>query len=455
MGKNIDIQAYTALKERYQMAAKMGVQFGGERDVFSSLGYKVKLSYRDYYLQYIRQDIARAIIDRPVQGTWQGDIGLYESDDSEETALEKAFKELKTNKRLKSHFVRVDKLANIGHYAVLLMGLDDVKQAADWVNAVSGKNRKLLYLKPLSEESARIMETDKNPASERYGRPLYYGVTVDSKEIKVHYSRVIHIAGGLLEDEVLGTPALKPVFNRLKDLEKLVGGSAEMFWKGAFPGYHGEVDSDFDLDKETKEAIEGQVAEYQHSLRRFLISKGVKYNPLGVQVSDPKSHVDIQVQMISAVTGIPKRILTGTERGELASTSDQESWNGVLQARRLEYAEQLIVRPFVDRCIEYGILPKAKQDYVVAWSDLFAASDKEKAEVGRIRAQAVKEYASEATAEEIMPPEAFMKFMLGLDNEQIELIEEMRQSMIADEEYDQRGEINETNETGETEPVNE
>ena len=56
--------------------------------------------------------------------------------------------------------------------------------------------------------------------------------------IQVHYTRVIHVAEGLLENDVLGTPRLEPIVNRLIDLEKIVGGGSEIFFLNARGGIH-------------------------------------------------------------------------------------------------------------------------------------------------------------------------------------------------------------------------
>ena len=425
-----NIDTYSAIMSRYLMATKLGMQFGGDRDIYKALGYKEKLTYHDYLSQYLRQDMARAIVDRPIQGTWRGKLQILEPGDADTTILETSFGELAKTLQLKNKFMRLDRLASIGHYAVLLIGFDDITRPEDWAEAVSGK-RKILYIKPISEASAPIKESEESPQSQRYGQPLYYEVAADKTKIRVHYSRVIHVAASQLEDDVMGTPVLKPVFNRLKDLEKLVGGSAEMFWKGAFPGYQGKIKDDYQIDAETKKDLKDQLDEYEHGLRRFLIAQGVDLSPMASQVADPRNHVDIQVQMISAQTGIPKRILTGTERGELASSEDKGSWNELLQTRREEHAEPTIVRPFIDKCIEHGVLPGA--DYEIAWSDLFAAGEKEKAEVGKVRASAIKEYLSQPLAAEIIPPAAFMEFMLGFDRDQIELINEMVEASMDEE----------------------
>lgn len=439
------LQAYSAIVKRAQLADMMGMSFDGQRNVNDALGYKKDITYKDYWFAYKRQDIAKAIINRPVKATWAGKVDVMEADDDQDTPLEKAWRELFWDHRLKDKFIRVDRLTSIGRYGVLLLGLDDVKRKEDAIQPVTPGKRRLEYIKPLGEAAAEIISWDTKPSSPRYGLPVMYQLTINDPKadgisitVRVHYTRLLHVTFDKLESEVFGEPVLESVFNRLEDLKKLVGGSAEMFWKGARPGFGAKIDPDFEMSTTNEEELEKQIEEYEHSLRRILLLQGVDIESLAQQVSDPKSHVDIQIQMISAVTGIPKRILTGSERGELASSQDMDAWRELIQTRREEYAELQIVRPFIDRCIELGILPEAagEDNYTVRWDDLHAPSEKDKAEVGRIRAGALKEYSSQATAETIVPPEAFMKYFLGLDDEQVTLIGEMLEQAMLEEEQE-------------------
>lgn len=433
-----------ALLSRAKLAARLGQQYDGDRDLYKALGYNLTLTYDDYAAQYERQDIAKAIINRPVGATWRGKFGILESDDDNDTPLEKAWKEMNDRLSLKSKFVRLDKLSSLGRYGVLLLGLDDVKTTYDFSKSVDKGKRKLLYVKPFGEDDAEILEWEKNTNNERYGLPSVYQLSItnpgsdSSTSYRVHHSRIIHVPGELLKSEYEGVPALKAVFNRLKDLEKIVGGSAEMFWRGARPGYQGKIDLDFDLTPEMEADLQNQIDEYEHNLRRILANRGITLEALQMQVADPTNHVDIQIQMISAVTGIPKRILTGSERGELASTEDRSNWLDLIKERREEYAEPQIIRALIDRCIEYGVLPPAEEKYSVTWQDLYAPSDKEKAEIGKIIATAIKEFTVSPMAESILPSEAFLKYVLKFDDETIELINEMKQAMIREEEEDMR-----------------
>ena len=435
------IQTLSTIVARAQLAGQMGLQYDGSRDIYQALGYKTDLTYNDFLTFYARMDIARAVIDRPVDATWRGGCELLESDDDNETALEKAWYDLYDKLALHPKFSRLDKLTGIGSYGLLLLGLSDVRTSQDFAQPVTGGALKLLWVKPFGEGSAPVgnIQYVTDTSDERYGQPLLYQITIQNvsngsnEVIRVHHSRVIHVADGLLESEIEGESRLNVVYNRLQDLEKIVGASAEMFWRGARPGYQGKVDKDYTLTQATKDALQDQVDEFEHNLRRMLLNEGIEWAALAPQVADPEKHVLVQIQMISAVTGIPVRILLGSEVGELASTQDRNSWLEKISGRREEFAEPCIVRPFVDRCIKYGVLPAPKIDYTVEWQDLFAQSDKEKAEVGNVRATAIKSYASAPGAEMVVPPASFLKICLGLSDEENELVEEELKAAMAEE----------------------
>ena len=429
---------------RANLAAKLGQQFGGERDLYKALGYPKDLVYNDFWSQYSRQDIAKAIIDRPVKATWQGQLELIESEDAEKTEFEQAWYDLNKKFKLRSLLSRVDRLTGIGRYGVLLLGLDDVKKREDFILPVKVGKRTLKYIKPFGENSAKITTYTSDPSNPRYGMPEIYTIEVadvsgdaSSSTIQVHYSRVLHILEDHLESEVLGIPKLESVFNRLMDIEKLVGGDAEMFWKGARPGYQGVVDKDYTMTATTKADLKDQIDEFDNNLRRILINEGVELKALAQQIADPHNHFDIQLTCISAVTGIPKRILSGSERGELASTQDSGEWKTYVQSRREDHAEPHIIRPFADRLIELGILPTPDtDDYQVDWLDLFSISEKDRVDIGKARANAIREYTTNPMAESIIPPDAFLEYCLGFSQMQIDLVKKQIGAGISQEQRD-------------------
>jgi hypothetical protein len=437
MGDNkeekIPIEVLQQLFNRSNLFSKMlGTDtFSGNRDVYSALGYPKEINATDYWNRYTRQDLAKAIIDRPVKASWKGTIEVIENTEKESTPFEKEWEELYSRLKLKSVFIRADKLTGLGRYSIILLGLNDTKSLEDFRKPVSKKvGLKLMYVKPLSEQSATISELEKNPNSERFGLPLYYDIKVTEEaagiftgtSLKVHYTRIIHLVEDLMESEYLGTPRLQAVYNRLIDLEKIVGGDAEMFWRGARPGYTGTVDKDYQMTTKAFDELQKELDDFENNLRRILVNEGVTYKALAQQIADPSSHVDVQIALTCAVTEIPKRILMGSERGELSSAQDKQEWISYVTSRREEKNEPMILRPAIDKFIEIGLLPQPKDPYIVVWDKLFSLSDSEKVTMGRERATALKEYTANPITSEIMPLDLFAELCLAFDPTIVERI---------------------------------
>ena len=64
-----NIQTMSILMERAKYASQLGLQYGGDRKIYEALGYPKYINYADYMAKYSRQDMATAIIDRPVNAT--------------------------------------------------------------------------------------------------------------------------------------------------------------------------------------------------------------------------------------------------------------------------------------------------------------------------------------------------------------------------------------------------
>lgn len=432
-----NVQIVSEILSRAGLSRRLGFQYGDKRKVYKALGYpeEVDLTFEYYYNKYDRQDIARAVIDRPCDATWRGEISIKEEGVSiSESSFNKAWNTLNRKLKLKNRLNKVDKLCELGRYSILLLGLDDVKKIEDFKKPVAGSARKLLYVKQIAESEADVHKWDKDSNSPRYGLPVIYKIrsgtaqTVGSsstttlgeyQEIYVHHTRVLHYVTGNLTSEIYGVSKLKPIINRLVDLEKLLGGDAEMFWRGARPGYTATAKDDYELGTEEEAALMEELDKYEHDLRRFIVAKGIDINALESQIEDPSKHVDTQLQAISAETGIPKRILIGSERGELASSQDRDQWKELILTRQKEHAEPNILRPFIDLLIEYKILPSV-EEYTIVWDDVFAPSDADKAKIGKDRAAALRDYLENPAASILLPPGLALRYLVGLNEEQIQ-----------------------------------
>lgn len=417
------------LAVRATIAARLGKSFAGKRDLYEALGYKTRPTLQDYLAKYYRQDVARAVIDAPVRACWRQTPTITESEEKQ-TDFEKAWVALTERIGVFHYLSRVDRLASIGSYAVLLMGFDDGGE----LSAPLQDAKRLLYLMPYGQGAAAVDSYDEDTKSERYGLPLSYKVTMattgtSSLSKAVHHSRVIHVAEDCLESDVEGIPRLKSILNRLEDLDKVAGGSAEMFWRGALPGYGFKLDEGATEGKQDETALTDEIEEYMHGLKRYIRLRGMSVEKLEMQVASPTGHASLLLDLIACAVRIPKRILLGSERGELASAQDERAWADRIGERRKEHCEARILRPFVNRLVGAGVIPEHHESgYTIAWSDLRAPSDKEIAEIGETRSKSIKNYVDSVGADQIVPPEAFYRLVLGLAPEEIEQIELMQEA---------------------------
>ena len=115
-----DLQVLAStLATRLTYANKLGMQYGDKRSLYDALGYSKSLTFGDYKSQYDRQDIAKAVIDRPIEECWRDGFKLGEDFSDGFTEFEKAFTDLYNEFGLKDIFIRADKLTCLGRYCVL------------------------------------------------------------------------------------------------------------------------------------------------------------------------------------------------------------------------------------------------------------------------------------------------------------------------------------------------
>lgn len=349
-----------SLVSRLDFIRRIGRTFNGFRDVYQTLGYAESLGIAEYRERYYRGGVAERVVEAYPFATWAGGAKIIEDPDPEnETEFERDIRILFSRLDVWSKLTRADILASLGHYSVLLIG------AGGSPASPLPRPLKIEWIKPVAEDNAQVatyVEGERNRTDPRYGLPLTYKVTVPRGDavvdtVDVHWSRIIHVAEGLLEDDLYGKPRLRAIWNYLDDLDKLIGGGSEAAWKRMDPGLQVDVDPEIEMDEEDEARLDAELDEYQHNLRRLIRTRGTTVNPLNSQVQSFGPNADAVIKLISATTGIPHRILTGSERGELASTQDRFNWSDRINERRRGFATPLI-RQLITRLVDGGAITK-------------------------------------------------------------------------------------------------
>lgn len=409
-------------------AENLGIQFGGNRDIYEAVGYKKgDIAYTDYLGRFLRQDIANRVIKAAPASTWRRSPVLFDGTGEERrndtefvqawrdlTNIEDVSEELVDAKTVWHYLRRVDILAGLGKYAALLVGIKDGKNLNEPLErgtAPQGEDG-FLYLMPYGEDDVTIKEKETDRQNRRFGLPIVYGIRNVGD---VHWTRVVHVAEDLLTDEIEGRPRAEAVYNRLEDLDKVIPAAAESAWKMMWKGAIVKPDEGYTLGGNSLDTDD--IKAWVHGQLRVIEAEGFDIRFEGGEVVDPSGLVDLLIMLISVATGIPKRILMGSERGELASSQDEANWAARIAERQGTYAEPIVLRPFVNRLIFASVLPAPIAGaYSLEWPSLFELNELEQANVRDRKALAVQrlEQALFQSGGIVVDPEEARTEILGL-----------------------------------------
>jgi len=444
------------------------------RDLDKECGYPIgELSPELYWMMYEKVGIASRVVGVYPSECWSIFPVIYENEDVDVTPFEEKLQDLVTQHNIWSFLERIDEMSGISRFGGLFLGMadgaephvpapgwgDDYTLGMDAVaqipqpgivsptwtpapgvgqdgradpNKAAGDNE-LLFIRAFDESNIRVnrFETDfRNP---RYGQPVEYLINITNpllpssdqgpatanlkNQIRVHWSRVLHVTDNRKSSEVFGLPRMRPVLAEIMDIRKIRGGSAEMFWRGAFPGYSFETNPSLGIETSLdKDSIREEFENYADGLQRYMAFEGITAKSLAPQIADPQKHLEEQYRSIAATLGVPLRILMGSEAGHLASTQDLGTWYRRVQKRQKYYIEPYIIRPFIVRMILMGVLPMPKKGlhgFTVTWPDLNVMSPKDKADIALKQTQALTTYVT-GGVEQIMPVLEYYINVLGM-----------------------------------------
>lgn len=387
----------TPQQARQEIAAALGSQYDASRDIYTEAGYPKEIAFSDFLAMYRRADIAKRIVDTPAKETWRKFPQVLDGESFDDavgdTAFAQEWAQLVSGRYtveremlgIYHYLTRLDIRSGIGGYGGLFLGLNDsAATAAEPLLPGSARGLDaLLYLTVFDEGQMTIDKIDEDPASPRYGQPLTYTLATEKDDEEVHWTRIVHVA----EDaEIVGVSRLEVVFNRIRDIEKIMAASGEGAWRSIVPRLAALARQGFKQPDDSE--VDEQFQDFIHGLTRVLAIEGQDLQEFSGSIVDPSGALAACIRLIASATEIPQRKLLGAEAGELASSQDEENWITVIESRRINHVEPVILRRVINRLVFAGVLTPPTKGAIVKWPALRDINKLQLADLGNKAADA-------------------------------------------------------------------
>jgi hypothetical protein len=421
------LNAVKTMSRRFSSGV-FGTSPDGKRNYNELFGYGDHLTFSDYYKMYKRGGIAGTVVSKLPKSCWRD---APEIRNGETRILEKELLKLK-----KFGFFRVmeraDILNRIGSFSIFLLGVPDGEDLDKPVGSARKDNFRGMYFRAYNYDGIEIASVDSDPASIRYGLPVLYQlqvVDIDGSNTKmtvrtsllVHFSRVVHMAEGCLDNDIEGMSALQQPWNAVMDKEKVRGSSGESYYRNSRQKLALETNEGAKLstDKTVIDNLNENVKNFQDGFEDTLRLNNMKANMLQPSMASPRDPFDICVEEIAGTTGIPVRILTTKAGGTVTGSEDKSTWNALVKDRQDQECTFYLLGA-LQVMAEAGILD-LPEDADVVWPEQSALSESESAEASKNKSEAFKAVVdglSTMGADEVQAKSVFDE--VGLDGIEVE-----------------------------------
>jgi hypothetical protein len=403
MTQQVSILNHMASTLRYGIARMLGQSHEGRRDLYSLYGYDENLTFEKMYLYARRHGIANRLTFGVAKSCWGNGFDIIEGTDpnakDEDPALAD---ELLTLREcgIVNKLQRADTLNRIGKFSVLFVGVPDGKQPAQELGRASPEKLDQVYFKAFAYDGITVSQFDNDRQSKRYGLPQMYRVAVMDRgqlekdqnrdSLNIHWSRIVHLNENALDSDVEGMGALEPVFNRILDLDKACGGSAEAYFRNAGPKLKFEIDPEFasNMDAEDKEQFNEAASKFTNDMQNMIRAAGTTVDAIETPHASPLDTVKVLLWEIAGQSGLPVRSLTGEGSGQLAGSEDRIAVNAIISDRQRVFCS-LVAKGALQILEGAGMIDLPEQ-YSIRWPIEEAHNEIEQSEIADKKAGAIE-----------------------------------------------------------------
>jgi len=262
-------------------------------------------------------------------------------------------------------FIRAAQYERRYGWSIIVLGFEDQAN----LEAEVGNPTRIDHLAAYSPRAVSVEKEDEDPNSDRFGLPVIYKINRGKgRTLRVHHSRVLHIATRLDEHPWAGVPILESIWDDVTVYRNMRWAAGQVYWR--LPGI---LVFKFP-ENYTKEEIQNFFSSLgDPNVRTFIgLPKDKEVDVLGAKgrVLAPEEFIDPIMRSISMGASIPKQKLEGTEAGAVTGSEvNQREYYKYVSGQQKLYEAQM-VGPLVDKLLEIGQV-KPDVDYVIEWASAF------------------------------------------------------------------------------------
>ena len=268
-------------------------------------------------------------------------------------------------------------------FCIMALGFSDDRPLDEPVD----KPKSLDYVSLLTPSDINKLIIDEDENSDTFGLIIGAEIKLGKGDAKImHASRFIYIPVNTYGNNYKGIGYVKPAYNYLTVLDNVIWSTGQGFYRYAsgFPHIKkkgGNPDTINKIKKQWKDV---------NSLTGWASGDDTTIEFVGAKGSalDPKNYLDVAIFAVATSFDIPAQIVIGTAAGAVtgSETNLRDYYSDISSKQEIDWTpimEQLIV-------IGQSTGQIAKGEFKIKWNPLFELTEKEIAEIDKMKAETDK-----------------------------------------------------------------
>ena len=388
-------------------------RMGTDRDKAATVFYThVVLSDEQLVASYSSSWLPRKIVDIPALDScrkwrnWQAEDDQIEAIEAEEKRL-----------NVKGKILEAYKKARLFGGAAVYIGTGDqnTREPLDVERLQTGG---IKYLTVMTRRQLTAGEVDRDPASEWYGKPKVYTVgNVAGGQIEIHPSRLVLFNGAMPADpEITANPwqgwgdsVLQSTLDAVKNADSTAGNIASLVFEAKvdiirLPNFMASLGN---AEYRSKLLERYTLANTSKGINgTLLLDKEEEYETKAATLTGLTDILMAFMQIVSGAADIPVTRLLGQSPAGMNATGESDMKNYHDRIQSMQELEMTPAMMRLDECIIRSATGDRDEDIHYTWSPLEQMSEKEKADIFKIKADAARQLVGTTSGQEIIPREA-------------------------------------------------